>query len=605
MAKKVFTWRQEIFFPDVSPTEWYNLPFFLHDAVGSPVFTDESGQALIFCEDTAYTAHDHRLIWLEYPGSEKPSDPHNIVAYMHLAPEHGNGSVASHASTVDFATALECSPSQTSPPEVGKREAEDIFAFADFFRGTWAAWQQHAGPRTAVKLVGLPLDDGPGLRCASDGRGLRFRGSGRVVLSRAPRLSLPNPDGRLHLRARFYDSMEGAVTWLGLASCFGTAAVGAGSSGCYTFLHGHCGSEDLPMSWHDSKVIRKRGWHLFELECEDQTLHIRIDGETVSRARAQGAHTEAKVWLAAEGNSCGTWHGIELIRTPHGRGTWEVGVQKMGPAHRRPWRVRTQQEGRWQFDDTGTIQQLPEEENDKDESAADAPLDEQRWKGDTESEKSTEHVEDEVEWQQLPGMGGLPQEDEQSPADQHDSDTEEVKEHYPDNAEDDSTPPPPPIPARRTRVCRSRPTSRASSRTKTMDSSVPTLHVECWSLPVPETTLARMDRMMETFIERLRAAGVALPDNIRRIGTCEDQSHSSCFIYSFGTRRLHVSAREADAGRLLLVVRCGGGFVDFAEFAMRHGSLEQLKLHRQDAQGRQVVRLSSVLSSREFRVREM
>merc|ERR1712118_116140 len=103
--------------------------------------------------------------------------------------------------------------------------------------------------------------------------------------------------------------------------------------------------------------------------------------------------------------------------------------------------------------------------------------------------------------------------------------------------------------------------------------------------------------MMETFIDQLRAAGVALPDNIRRIGNCEDQSHANCFIYSFGTRRLHISVREADAGRLLLVVRCGGGFVDFAEFAMRHGSLEQLKLQREEVQGRKVVRLSSVLSS--------
>jgi hypothetical protein len=117
-----------------------------------------------------------------------------------------------------------------------------------------------------------------------------------------------------------------------------------------------------------------------------------------------------------------------------------------------------------------------------------------------------------------------------------------------------------------------------------------------------------MDRVMATFLEHLRAAGLALPENIRRLEHCRDAAHvSGCYVYSFGTRRLHMSIREAEGGRLLLVVRVGGGFVDFVRFAMRHGSLENLRLQRRPQQdGRQVVRLVGVLGCHnERRVREM
>jgi hypothetical protein len=131
------------------------------------------------------------------------------------------------------------------------------------------------------------------------------------------------------------------------------------------------------------------------------------------------------------------------------------------------------------------------------------------------------------------------------------------------------------------------------------------LTIECWALPGSETQLARMDRVMGAFLDSLRAAGVTLPDNIQRMKQCSDTQHSNCYIYSFGMRRLHLATREIEGGRILLVVRCGGGFSDFADFAMRHGSIEQLKLQRQRTIGsRNVVQVSSVLSNGAVRLNE-
>merc|ERR1719408_708571 len=122
------------------------------------------------------------------------------------------------------------------------------------------------------------------------------------------------------------------------------------------------------------------------------------------------------------------------------------------------------------------------------------------------------------------------------------------------------------------------------------------LTIQCWSLPGPESDLARIERVMSTFVEQLLAAGIAMPENFQRVGRCGARTDPQpCYIYRFGTRRLHISIREAEGGRLCLVVRCGGGFLDFAEFARRHGSVERLKLQRQSEpqKGRQVLRLAS------------
>merc|ERR1712178_478494 len=150
----------------------------------------------------------------------------------------------------------------------------------------------------------------------------------------------------------------------------------------------------------------------------------------------------------------------------------------------------------------------------------------------------------------------------------------------------------------------SKPRSKAKPRAARRVPSPPPLPplgltIECWSLPVPvpEERLARMDRVMGVFLEKLREAGVVLPENIRRLEACAEPQHPDCYIYSFGTRRLHVATREGDGGRLSLVVRCGGGFLDFADFAKRHGNIEQLRLQRRpDSRCNQTIRLTSVLA---------
>merc|ERR1711977_162682 len=126
---------------------------------------------------------------------------------------------------------------------------------------------------------------------------------------------------------------------------------------------------------------------------------------------------------------------------------------------------------------------------------------------------------------------------------------------------------------------------------------------ECWSLPAPEAELDRIERVVATFVEGLRAAGVVLPENFQRLGRCGSRTDPQpCYIYRFGTRRVHMSVREFGGGRLCLVVRCGGGFLDFAEFARKNGSTEQMKLlkiqRQENEAGRQVLQLASVFSNR-------
>merc|ERR1712196_339186 len=116
-----------------------------------------------------------------------------------------------------------------------------------------------------------------------------------------------------------------------------------------------------------------------------------------------------------------------------------------------------------------------------------------------------------------------------------------------------------------------------------------------------------MERAMAHFIALAEAQGVALPPNIRLIAPCKEPAHKRCFVYNFGTRRLHFAVRENTDGRLQLVVRCGGGFMDFMNFARCNGALEQLRMQRvqggHNASG--TVNLTSVLAAGRVRVREV
>merc|ERR1712232_710682 len=102
------------------------------------------------------------------------------------------------------------------------------------------------------------------------------------------------------------------------------------------------------------------------------------------------------------------------------------------------------------------------------------------------------------------------------------------------------------------------------------------------------------ERAMAFNVRQLVAAGVELPANLHIVDQCKE--HRGCFVYRFGTRRLHVTTQAVDDGRLLLVVRCGGGFADFYEFATRHAPSENVKLQRKLATQSQVLRLSRAFS---------
>lgn len=129
------------------------------------------------------------------------------------------------------------------------------------------------------------------------------------------------------------------------------------------------------------------------------------------------------------------------------------------------------------------------------------------------------------------------------------------------------------------------------------------LAVECWSLP-GENDVERVEWAMSTFIEHLAEHGVVIPDNVSRIAQCGSKQHSSCYVYRFGTRRLHVGVQEGLDGRLALVVRCGGGFMDSAKLARRNGRIEQIRMNQTKlSEGRIVVHVTSVLSKGQRQVK--
>merc|ERR1712014_462691 len=117
-----------------------------------------------------------------------------------------------------------------------------------------------------------------------------------------------------------------------------------------------------------------------------------------------------------------------------------------------------------------------------------------------------------------------------------------------------------------------------------------------------ETLRERVERAMAFNIGQLVAAGVELPPNIQLVDKCHEKQHGGCFVYRFGTRRLHVTTQAVEDGRLFLVVRCGGGFADFGEFAKRHARSEIAKLQQKyptpAIAGCGVLRLSSAFSKR-------
>mmetsp|Transcript_38179 Transcript_38179/g.110247 ORF Transcript_38179/g.110247 Transcript_38179/m.110247 type:complete len:670 (-) Transcript_38179:27-2036(-) len=620
MYAPVWTCRQRMGFPRADPTVHYSLPLFLHRADAEAFWlAGGDSRALRCCRDPVYEAVDHGLFWLDQP-------PHQSV-FLYCKPEPSLFSRREGGSR-----AAEEREAQLRPAVL---EPEEVLPLGEFFRGGAEAvlerWDLRAfGPEAAERVSTRPLqpaseeeEDALGLPgCGPVGERLDLDTSrGFVGLARNVEADRLDPHGSITVRVHFFDDgVEHPALghWLGFKSWYGTASVGLafGIDGCYSVLCGQVpsGKTGEHFGWMRTFVDRSRGWHMFEVQLEAGQAHFSIDGEPVHSSQAEGAEVPEEVALVSRCGGHGLWAGLEVFHTPRGQQTWELGIQRLQPGDRLPWKVLTET-GRWQVDDEGVMQNVSFLEG----AVAEVTIIRQQLidSFDTVPEKYQFFSEMDcmlgkqfrVVTVNSDGMVGLPAPEgseepvwwfppvatalvvarELAPAPQAEApapaEEAEVEREGPaaDEAPAQEEPEEPEEPA----------SPPASPRPP----GVGGLSIEAWTIP-GEEDLARMERVMTTFVNALEAANVAMPGNIHRIERCRASQHASCFVYSFGTRRMHVATRASENGRLLLVVRCGGGFLDFVEFARRHGSLERLRVERANnlQQGRGVVRLTSVLS---------
>jgi len=575
-TQPVFTERDQLHFHGICLGADYSLPFFLHESFGVPLFMDIHGNYISFCVDEEYEASDHCLLWLQYQGCNA-SHEYGCATIRALFTFGGIGArdVWRACGGPDWSK----SPCIPKPPE-------QVLLMADHFDAgplgeLPTGWRLHAGSTTAVRLIPSSLTSGNAVQLNAS-----VAGQSGVTIARGIPSSFSRPRDRLHLRARFQDNGSMRVAqchWIGLTTRLGTGAVGVvpESPGHYAFVSGHWDQEgDGNMkyaSWQRTSVKRRSGWHVFELVLEDGHLAVSIDGEPLSIKLATPTFDNDEcVWLSSERGACGNWDSVELMHTPFGRATWETGVQSVVPPDVWPWKVHSQEKGRWFLGDGGLLEEIPvenlekavvqTEERDDFEDVVEEVVDDDEPIGQAEDAKNGDS-----NVQQMVGEPELHQE----------SGCVESSE---------ISPPPPPRPQSKSRKRRGR-------LQKTPDSSNTALSIECWALP-SESELDRLDRVAGVLLEGLRTAGVTVPDNFKRLEVCKEPQHGNCYTYSFGTRRLHITTREAVGGRLTLVVRCGGGFLDFVEFVRRNGSLENLRLQRLlDGDGeRPHLRLTSVFA---------
>jgi len=580
----VFQRRQLLRFPGLGPGVRYSLPFFLHHEDGVPVFTKIDGSLIMYCVDPEYQSLDHCLLWLDF-----------LVSFDDASTTGEQASATIYCYFGGDQPALErwdgCKPSECKATPGMPQPLEDVFLVADYFNGGEClavdgdqehafgvppGWELHAGPEKAVGLA--PVDSlQPGQHFLKPlGSALQLSvplaerlpmagaasmwpmesGTAGVMLRRPVRGLWSSPRTRLHLRVRFQDNMaddEPQSHWVGMSSGLGTGAVGLAPQfpEHYAFVNGGWHTGEVPRflhkRWEKTGVRRSQGWHLFEITLELGQLSITIDGEPLYTYAARDTTHQSAVWLASECGGCGNWIGVELLQTPLGRSTWETGLQQ-------PWEVISYDECHWMLGGNGVLEQLPLQELTGSSDEEDAPA------------KEEEEVEQKIK------SRGVRQKRGAKPA------------------------------AGRARKSPGRPRSRRGSRSRQFGG----LTIECWALP-DETDLARLDRIIGMVLDQLREASVPMPTNFQRVGECEEPQHEKCFVFSFGTRRLHISMREGAGGTVTLAVRVGGGYMDLIEFIHKNGALEQLRWQQAQGSGSDShhARFCSVLSKGRRKVKEM
>lgn len=624
MDAPVWTRRQRMGFPRADAGVHYCLPLFLHqDDCRSFWLTTSDGRQMACCKDPVHEGVDHELLWLD-------RGPHESVFFF-CEPDANLFTRRDAGRAPEEIEALR---------RLEVQEPEAVLPLADFFRGGAEAvlerWELRAeSDQAASDVTTRPLQEMAAMgfpACGATGELLDLDPShGFVGLVRQGRQSAYGTNGSTIVRVHFFDDGENHSAlghWLGFKSWRGTAAIGLafGIDGCYSTLSGRVptGKQGEHFGWMRTAVDRTRGWHTFEMLFEAGQVHFSIDSEPVASTAAEGTSSTEEVSLVSRCGGHGLWAGVEVFHVPRGQQTWEVGVQNLKRGDRIPWTALTEI-GRWQVDDKGVMQNVCFMEGAVAEVTAvrqqlidSFALVPEKYQYSPQMDCMLGR-QFRVMTVNSDGMVGLP-----SPQGSAEPvwwfppvaaalivatelSSELLGPAAPEAPEAPQSPAPAPeFPAQAVAREEQEESPAEEPTPREARPGVGGLAIECWSRP-GEADLERMERVMTTFVEALEAANVALPGNIHRIEQCRASQHASCFVYSFGTRRLHVATRATESGRLLLVVRCGGGFIDFIEFARRHGSLESMRVERNNqlrASGGGVVRLTSVLSRGKLRVQQ-
>jgi len=349
------TWirRNLLLLSGVRPGARYNLPFFAHNALGNIAFTDEDCKVLRYCEDSVYTAVDHRLLWLDFSRLDREAggkeEECEVMLHMFSAEDRRENAVSS-----GFVS-----------------QAEDVLFVSEFFRedlsaaGALAGWTvDDEAPRHTLHIItkvpsAAPPRSVPGRALCVNPLG------GRVLLSHC--LPLPAVTGRMQLRAHLYDSgSEDAHHWLGFSARSAAFAVGVhpcvkSHYACFCTADSD-GDWGANRGWQQLKASRKVGLHVLELVLQDKLLSIVVDGHVggiLPMPALPGGNEE--IYLGAVGNVCAFWRGVELLHTPFGDQCWEAGVHDVNvdrPFTWKPWKVRNSDNSRWEMDGTGSMRLL-------------------------------------------------------------------------------------------------------------------------------------------------------------------------------------------------------------------------------------------------------
>jgi len=635
-AGGVWRKRQTLCFPDVQRGLPHALPFFAHESLGTVLFTDLAGQVLPVCQDTLYEAVDHSLLWVYYVGpSEKDKAAWEaaivgalVYLYWDKEDDQARAGEAPHGGILADDVRYVAEVDHHFVP------CDEVFLLAEQFHVACRKGELPVGwdavGNMPVSEVGACTEAPCRDHEAPWGQVLVLRPRrGFAALQRElPRL--PAKPSRLHLRVRFYDDCsQRACHWIAVASRLGMGVIGVSPSAasCYcTSNHSLDFSDPAAGQWQSTTVRRSIGWHLFELELQE-SLIVSIDREPVKTLALQDPQDCESLLLGASAGGCAKWGNVEVLHTAEGHGTWEAGVLCIKPGNRRPWRIRSTEEGRWRIEGS-EVAMLLDDPIEPDDSA-DVPIELEAGPPVEEVPAAALPAElppDEELPAAEPPAAELPDEPPAAPqANPEDLFPEEATEpsalEFPQHEEEQIQSPDevesPTSPSRASGKRRAaaskrkatslrRPPSRStmSPRSPKSPHRGSGLTVECWTIP-GEADVERMDRVVALFVDKLAEARIVAPDNILRLEACDEPQHPNCHLYSFGTRRLHLALREGDGGHLSLVVRTGGGFLDFMEFARKHGAIEQLKLQRRtDPQGNQSLQLVRVLGGRTMSVKE-